>query len=403
MRAAWLAQWRYQGGHRDLRLDLLRGFAAFAMVVDHIGGDRSWLYSVTGGNRFFVSAGEAFVLISGVVLGIVYAGITERTGIVSALLKALGRAWSLYLVTVVLTLSFAVLGWWLGLWWAPDLHGQGVGAYILNVLTLHRTVFLADIMLMYTLLLLIAGPVVLLLSQHQTALVLGVSWLVWGVWQLAPQSVALPWPIEGDVMFHLPSWQVLFVTGTVVGWHWDTLRAALRRLPVVVLDAAIGVAAVSVVLFYVVQLTFGDALRRNALLGVVVYDKPDMPIGRLVVLALLGIFAFSVLTRCWRPIHAAVGWLLLPLGRNALLAYSLHLYVVVIGAWLAVSPYRGIFEHPASTAVVQLAGVMLVWLAVMLRSYAQTYVRGGLAALHDATRPHRPGPPAATGSRHAAR
>src|SRR5205809_973889 len=46
--------WRYvQEGKRDLRLDLLRGFAVFAMVADHIGGV-SWLYALTGGNRFFV-------------------------------------------------------------------------------------------------------------------------------------------------------------------------------------------------------------------------------------------------------------------------------------------------------------------------------------------------------------
>ena len=29
---------------RDLRVDLLRGFCIFAMVVDHFGGD-SWLYA----------------------------------------------------------------------------------------------------------------------------------------------------------------------------------------------------------------------------------------------------------------------------------------------------------------------------------------------------------------------
>src|SRR5689334_4420342 len=46
--------WRYAGGKRDLRFDLLRGFAVIAMVTDHIGGDRSFLYLLTGGDRFFV-------------------------------------------------------------------------------------------------------------------------------------------------------------------------------------------------------------------------------------------------------------------------------------------------------------------------------------------------------------
>src|SRR5258707_6673504 len=56
---------------RDLRLDLLRGFCIFAMVVDHFGGD-SWLYAITGGNRFYVSAAEGFIFISGFVMGQAY-------------------------------------------------------------------------------------------------------------------------------------------------------------------------------------------------------------------------------------------------------------------------------------------------------------------------------------------
>jgi len=48
-----------------MRLDLLRGFCVVVMVADHIGGEQSWLYIMTGGNRFFTSAAEGFVLISG--------------------------------------------------------------------------------------------------------------------------------------------------------------------------------------------------------------------------------------------------------------------------------------------------------------------------------------------------
>ena len=58
-----LRAWRYEGGKRDLRLDLLRGFAVFAMVVDHIGGPFSPFYLITGGNRFFVSAAEAYATV----------------------------------------------------------------------------------------------------------------------------------------------------------------------------------------------------------------------------------------------------------------------------------------------------------------------------------------------------
>src|SRR5918997_441518 len=64
---------------RDLRFDFLRGMAVFAMLVDHLAGP-SRLYLLTGGNRFYTSAAEAFVFISGVVVGMAYRAIAQREG-----------------------------------------------------------------------------------------------------------------------------------------------------------------------------------------------------------------------------------------------------------------------------------------------------------------------------------
>ena len=49
-----LLRWSYGASadastRRDMRLDLLRGFCVLVMVADHIGGERSWVYIVTGG------------------------------------------------------------------------------------------------------------------------------------------------------------------------------------------------------------------------------------------------------------------------------------------------------------------------------------------------------------------
>src|SRR5215212_9874515 len=84
---------------RDPRLDLLRGFCVFAMIVDHIGGS-SWLYALTGGNRGPVTAAEGFVFLSGLVLGIVSRRRVMRDGLGAAIRSALGRAWTLYGLTV---------------------------------------------------------------------------------------------------------------------------------------------------------------------------------------------------------------------------------------------------------------------------------------------------------------
>src|SRR6195256_3748662 len=93
---------------RDLRVDLLRGFCIFAMVVDHFGGD-SWLYAVTGGNRFYVSPAEGFIFISGFIMGQAYRAKRDKSGLPAAMAEALMRARTLYLATVALTLVFSLL------------------------------------------------------------------------------------------------------------------------------------------------------------------------------------------------------------------------------------------------------------------------------------------------------
>src|SRR5438105_4855683 len=95
-----LAGWAYaEGTKRDRRLDLLRGYCVFAMTIDHLDAP-TWLYYLTGGNRFFVSAAEGFLFISGLVMGIVYRPIVDRQGLAAAIDKALKRALTLYLCTV---------------------------------------------------------------------------------------------------------------------------------------------------------------------------------------------------------------------------------------------------------------------------------------------------------------
>src|SRR5258708_23998985 len=124
----------------DLRLDLLRGFCIFAMVVDHFGGD-SWLYAITGGNRFYVSAAEGFIFISGFVMGQAYRNKRDKSGLPAAMSEALRRARTLYLATVTLTLIFSVLylDTDIALWTGRD-FGLGIDSLqeiVVASLTLH--------------------------------------------------------------------------------------------------------------------------------------------------------------------------------------------------------------------------------------------------------------------------
>src|SRR5215470_4503850 len=99
-----LGGWAYVAEDgRDLRIDLLRGMAVLAMIIDHIAGP-SRLYLLTGGNRFYTSAAEAFIFLSGLTVGLVYRRVAEQHGLPTAIRRLLHRAWTLYVLAIGLTL-----------------------------------------------------------------------------------------------------------------------------------------------------------------------------------------------------------------------------------------------------------------------------------------------------------
>lgn len=191
--------WDYRGtpegaGKRDLRIDLLRGFCVFVMIVDHIGGETSWLYILTGGNQFIVSAAEGFVLLSGFSMGMVHHLTIRRSGVRAMLGKVFGRAWLLYLLTVALTITFAAVSSLLDTPWAAEATpARSRTDFALSVLTLHRSYSLTDILVLYTLLILSAGPALWLIARGYTGLVLGASSAAWVIAQVWPERVLRAW------------------------------------------------------------------------------------------------------------------------------------------------------------------------------------------------------------------
>jgi len=368
----WLNQWRYDGGTRDLRFDFLRGFAVIAMVTDHIGGEHSWLYLLTGGNKFFVSAAEAFVFISGLVFGIVEVSLINRQGMDAALTKAIRRVFTLYIFTTGLTLAFALFSGVLRLPWAPKAGPGGWPDWVLSVLTLHRAYYLTDVLLLHVLLVLVSAFALLLMQHRYTWLVLTLSWGLWALWQWSPQYAAFPWEIQDNSVFHFPAWQVLFINGLVIGFHRKAITRWLSgRVSVWVLLVGTGLLFAGSVLLYrtnlapLVRLTGRDV----AWLGSHLFEKDNVRIGRLIVFAVFMTFIFSLTTVLWQPLRRAFGWMLLPLGSHALGAYCTHLFVVgAVTKLLAVAPSR--FNEQATapvTTLVQSGGIAIVWAVIALR------------------------------------
>jgi hypothetical protein len=360
-----IGSWRYEAGKRDLRLDLLRGFAVVAMIADHIGGERSWLYAITGGDAFFVSAAEVFVFISGLLLGIISAGVVARQGLGVALLKNLQRAWTLYLLTVTLTLSLIALSGQLDLRWGPEMTSASWTDVIMSVMTLHHTFYLTDILLLYTLLILAAVPVLVLLAQGYTRVVLMGSWGLWTLWQLAPQHAQFPWVIANNSVFNFPAWQVLFVTAMAIGYHRQQLEQCVARVSERLLLALSGAIVAAALIVYVAFLQAPSS--SHIWLVDQLFGKIDLRIGRLLVFASFFTCTISLVTLAWRPVRRALGWLLLPLGQDALSAYILHLFVVALAVKVRPTIIGFASDNPMHNSLFQIAGILFIWTALIVR------------------------------------
>ncbi len=369
-----LRAWSYYStldfaNRRDLRVDFLRGFCIFAMVVDHFGGD-SWLYALTGGNRFYVSAAEGFIFISGFIMGQAYRAKRDRSGLPAAMGDALKRARTLYLATVAMTLIFSALYLYtdITLWTGRD-FGLGIDTWqeiTVAAFTLHYTYHGTDILAMYTVLLLVAPLVLLMLSIGEWWLVLIPSWVLWLVYQIYPEEAAVPWYIRHGENFPIDAWQVLFITGHVLGFYRGALTAWLqrwRRLRVVLVALGLAITLGLISLAWGAENGFFD-IDPNVLDES--FFKVALRPARIVAFLSVAIVAYTAATYLWVPMKRVLGWLMLPLGQAALYCYIVHFFLIVLVYNLApmLSAIPGDISESVANPVLQIGVVLLLWALV---------------------------------------
>jgi hypothetical protein len=332
------------------------------MIVDHFGG-ASWLYLLTGNNSFYVSGAEAFVFISGLVVGMVYGTIAQRQGLRIAQIKSLTRAFTLYKLTVILTLAFSLSSHWLALPWANNLRIDEPVVWFFNVITLQQTFYLSDVMLLYTFLMALAAGALWLLVNRQTHILLGASFGLWMFFQIAPANARLPWNIIGNSIFNLAAWQMLFFIAMALGYHRDACAKKLEHLPRAQYFLLMGVLFLWLLEFsdtgaILLARVFPNANIEWLMRGL--FAKSALAPGRLLASYVVFQFAYLAVTMAWKPLWALFGWLLLPLGQNALYCYTVHIFfvgVAQIGFRLfPIVPTLGILN-----TTLQVLTLLLIW------------------------------------------
>jgi hypothetical protein len=335
---------------RDLRIDLLRGLAVVAMIVDHVAG-ASPLRWLTGGNAFYTSAAEGFVLLAGLTAGLVSARSVQRDTLPTTMKRFFKRALLLYVIVCATTLAVSL---------------DRPLAQVSDILTLKQSHGFIDVLVLYAMLFVLAPLAASLLASGRTWVLVTASVAVWCGYQFAPQTFNVPFFVGrgGHFVFPLAAWQLLFCVAMAAGYHRKRIAGTLTRQWRHRLLVLAGVTATGLFVVYnaaglVPVADFGARVSE-------LFAKESMSFGRLVASASVFSLLFALTSVIGARTRAVLGRLLMPLGSHSLLAFVLHLLAVVTIATANSAAGAGLSEIPLASAALQALTVGFVWVVIRL-------------------------------------
>jgi hypothetical protein len=213
---------------RDLRLDLFRGVANWAIYLDHIPDNVvNW---ITTRNYGFSDAADLFVFISGYTASFVYARMMLERGFIVGATRLTKRVWQLYVAHIILFVIYIAAISYLALRFGDSslINEFNVAGLVDNATeTLWQGLFLKfkpvnlDVLPLYIVLMGLFPPV-LWFMLRQPNLTMAASIVLWLVSrQMGWNLPAYP---AGTWYFNPYCWQVLFVFGS-----WCALGGARKN------------------------------------------------------------------------------------------------------------------------------------------------------------------------------
>lgn len=203
-------------------LDAVRGIAIISMVIGHVA-NYSFLWRTSHFAYYVWDGASLFMLVSGIVVGIVYRKRIHRGGMRFAAVKQARRAGLLYLIQlglVLLALGSAYLMQTPGseIFLIPGL--DSFASALPWALALGINPIYVNFLSTYVVVLLAAIPALWLLARGRVAALVGVLVALYVVGLMWPMAFTLPnGPLEAGT-FNNATWFVLFGTGLLAGWFW---------------------------------------------------------------------------------------------------------------------------------------------------------------------------------------
>lgn len=363
---------------RDLALDLLRGLAMLILVVNHIHLESALEYATAS----VLSAAEVLVAVSGVVVGMVFGRRWQTHGPRATTRMLLARARKLYVATVGVVALVGLLVWFP--WVATDVvtaspsMAPGADLYAfdgplrtaLAIVTLEAGPWQFSILGLFIALLLATPAILWCFARGWWAPAIAASWLLLAAGRAWPVDVL---PAQSERAFPLLVWQALFVHGMALGWYRQTIARRLSAWRRPIAAGVLTAAAVAVAIR--LQMEGLAPIGLDRVLGYAPadwraweaahFDKTTLDVARVAAMAAVAGAVYLAFRRFQAAAGRALGWLLLPLGRNSFYVFIMHVFVC-----LAVALVPGLAGDGlglVGNTLVQLACVALLWTMVRRR------------------------------------
>lgn len=356
---------------RDLRLDLFRGIANWAVFLDHIPQNVvSW---ITTRNYGFSDSADLFVFISGYTAASVYARMMLNGGFIVGATRLMRRVGQLYVAHVLLLVIYvAAIGYVAQRYHEPDIIDEfNVSGLVVNpVETLSQGLLLKfkpvnlDVLPLYIVLM---GffPSALWLMLRKPHLTILASLLVYSAarqfgWNLPAYPV-------GTWYFNPFTWQLLFMLGA-----WSALGGAAQMQSIIRSRALFYLGAIYLVFALVMTLAgrfpelgnmfprpFFDAFNPN--------DKTNLAPYRILHFIVIALLVTRFVTPRWSGLEWRVFRPIITCGQQSLAVFCVGVFLAFVGHFGLERASNALWAQIA----VSVTGISLMTLVAYYRSWSK--------------------------------
>jgi hypothetical protein len=354
---------------RDLRLDLFRGIANWAIYLDHIPDNVvNW---VTTRNYGFSDAADLFVFISGYTASFVYAKMMLERGFIVGATRLTKRVWQLYVAHVILFVIYiAAIGYVAQRYNDPDIINEfNVAGLVDNpIQTLTQGLLLKfkplnlDVLPLYIVLMGLFPPVLWMMLRKPDLTMLASLALYFAARQFGWNLPAYPY---GTWYFNPFTWQLLFVFGA-----WFALGGALESRSVI-RSKVLLYFGIAYLLFALVMTMAGrfpdyghmmpdwlfDAFNPN--------DKTNLAPYRVLHFVIIAFFVTRFVPKEWKGLEWGVFQPLIKCGQQSLAVFCVGVFLSFVGHFQLMmssgSLMAQIFVSAAGIGIMTLVAYYISW------------------------------------------